>query len=64
MPLLAHFWVHSVYIPAWVSYSVRSNKEVSDGLSSRTGRCRYPVFRYVGISEVRNSLAWVFVRAK
>ena len=36
-----------IYIPTWVSYSVRSNKEASDGLSSRTSRCRYPVFSFM-----------------
>ena len=34
----------ALYTPAWVSYSVRSIKEASYGLSYGTSRCKYPVF--------------------
>ena len=63
MPSWAHFWVHSVYTPAWVSYSVRSIGMASDGQSYRRAGVDTPFFVYVGINEVRNSLTWVFVRA-
>jgi len=37
-----------VYTTVWVSYSVRSIREASDGLNDRTSRCRYPIFRLCG----------------
>ena len=41
---LTHTFGVLVYTPTWVSFSVRSIREASDGLSSRMGSRRYPRF--------------------
>ena len=66
MPSLAHFWVHFVYTPAWVSCSVRSNEMAVVGQSYRTSRCGYPVFHLCGSDDriTNHSGTWVSAGVK
>jgi len=61
MPSLAHFWVHSVYTPAWVSILFVQIGRAVVGLNVRTGRCGYPVFRLCGSDDriTNHSGTWV-----